>query len=81
MLIKLNIQYLLLIEIYQTHINKLKSKLTSALFAINRTKHILPHEALKTLYFAHIQSHLTYGIHAWGHSTFKYSNLKKEQFD
>ena len=68
---------------WKTHIHKLKTKLTSALFAINRTKHILPHEALKTLYFALIQSHLTYGIHAWGNTIFinKILKLKKEQFD
>ena len=30
-------------------------------------KHFLPHNALKTLYYTLIQSHLTYGIQAWGH--------------
>ena len=29
-------------------------------------KHFLPHNALKTLYYTSIQSHLTYGIQAWG---------------
>ena len=53
--------------------------MTSALFAINRTKHILPHEALKTLYFALIQSHLTYGIHAWGNTIFINQILKLQK--
>ena len=64
---------------WKTHINQLKTKLTSALFAINRTKHILPHEALKTLYFVLIQSHLTYGIHAWGNTIFINQILKLQK--
>ena len=35
-------------------------------FVLNRAKHILPHKAMKSLYFALIQSRLQYGIEAWG---------------
>jgi len=54
---------------WTTHINKIKSKLASSLFIINRAKHFLPHEALKSIYYTLIHSHLIYGIAIWGNSS------------
>ena len=51
-------------EIKPIHI--ISSKISRALFAINRLNFFGPHNALKTLYYTLIQSHLTYGIQAWG---------------
>ena len=42
---------------------------------IKQVKYILPNDSLKTLYYALIQSHLTYGILAWGNASD--STLKK----
>ena len=35
----------------------------------NRVKNLLPHTALKSLYYTLIHSHMTYGIHAWGNAS------------
>jgi len=53
---------------WKHHINTLKSKISRSLFALNRVKNILPHDILKSLYFSLVQSHLMYGIQAWGSS-------------
>ena len=45
--------------------NIISSKISRAFFAINRLKHFLPHNALTTLYYTLIQSHLTDGVQAW----------------
>ena len=52
---------------WNTHINKLKSKISSSI--VNRVKRQLPHKALKSQYFTLIHSHLIYGITAWGNSS------------
>ena len=48
----------------EKHINIISSKISRAICAIKRLKHLLPHNALKTLYYTLIQSHLTYGEQA-----------------
>ena len=50
----------------EKHINIISSKISRAIFAINRLKHFLPHNAFKTLYYTLIQSYLTYDVQAWG---------------
>jgi len=55
---------------WKMHITKLKSKLSSALFVLNKIKNILSCKALKTVYYALFHSHLMYGIQAWGSATF-----------
>ena len=51
------------------HIAAITSKIAKSLFAINRVKYALPHYVLKTLYFSLVQSHLQYGIQAWGNAS------------
>ena len=58
---------------WKRHIEKISSKISSAIFAINRAKDFLSKHALRCLYFALVHSHLTYGIHVWGNSV----NIKK----
>ncbi len=53
---------------WKEHIKKLRAKLASSIFVINRVKNYLPHDALKTVYYTLIHSHLIYGIQAWGGS-------------
>ena len=64
---------------WKKHINIISSKISRAIFAINRLKHFLPHNALKTLYYTLIQSHLTYGVQAWGNgnTVIKLQTLQK----
>ena len=54
---------------WKKHIYIICSKISKATFVINRVKHVLPHSALKPLYYTLIHSHMTYGIQAWGNST------------
>ena len=58
---------------WKRHIEKISSKISSAIFAINRAKDFLSKHALRCLYFALVHSHLTYGINVWGNSV----NIKK----
>ena len=61
------------------YINIISFKISRAIFAINRLKHFLPHNAVKTLYNTLIQSHLTYGVQAWGigNTVIKLQTLQK----
>ena len=54
---------------WSKHIEAITSKISKSLFVINRVKYVLPHYALKTLYFSLVQSHLQYGIQAWDNAT------------
>ena len=56
-------------ETWSKHIAAITSKISKSLFAINKVKYILTHYALKTLYFSLVQSHLQYGIQAWGNAS------------
>lgn len=51
---------------WHEHIKVCKSKLISALFAINRVRRVVPVEVLKTLYYSLAYPHLSYGIILWG---------------
>ena len=45
-----------------------KSKITSGIYAINTSKHILSERNLKTLYYSLVHAHLLYGIQLWGNA-------------
>ena len=53
---------------WKQHIAAVKRKVSSALFFIRQVKHVLPPDSLRTLYFALIHPHLTYGITVWGNA-------------
>ena len=55
---------------WDVHINKIKSRLSSSLYAINKIKHFAPIKILTTLYYSMVYPYLIYGITQWG-STFK----------
>ena len=48
------------------HIKACKTKLSSALYAINKVKHLLPISSLKLIYYTLVYPHLNYGIILWG---------------
>ena len=51
---------------FKYHIKKIVAKLSSAIFFIRRSKHLLTDSALKTLYFSLFHCHLDYASLAWG---------------
>jgi hypothetical protein len=51
---------------FEAHINMLCSKVSRSLYIINRSKNFLPKEALLTLYYSLINSHLTYCSSIYG---------------
>ena len=44
----------------------LNSKLKCGIGKLNRIKHVIPNELYKNLYLTLFESHLSYGITAWG---------------
>lgn len=57
------------------HIKHVTSKLSSALGIMTRIRKLVPRSVLRTIYFALFNSHLQYGLIAWGSAA--KSNLKK----
>ena len=53
---------------WKHHISNLCKKIAHANYIINKVKNLLPSSCLKTLYYSLVQSHLNYGIEAWGSS-------------
>ena len=51
---------------WNQHVQYICSSISKCTFVLNRAKHILPHKAMKSLYFALIQSRLQYGIEVCG---------------
>ena len=53
---------------WKHHLSQLHKKVSKALFSIKQVKKSLPLECLRTLYYALIDSHFSYGILAWGNA-------------
>ena len=53
---------------WKHHLSQLNKKVSKALFSIKQVKKSLPLECLRTLYYALIDSHFSYGILAWGNA-------------
>ena len=51
---------------WQDHINHTKNKISSGLYALNKSKHVLEKHHLKTLYHSLIHPYLSYGLLLWG---------------
>ena len=54
---------------WTNHIKHINMKISRALFVIKQIKNVIPKESLRTLYFATIHPHLSYGILAWGNAS------------
>ena len=55
----------------ENHLAHFNKKISGALFSIVQAKNNLPKASLRTLYFALIEPHLSYGILAWGNGNKK----------
>ena len=62
---------------WNSHIQKIASKISSVNGTISRLKRFLPSEILKVIYNALIQPHLNYGILLWGKNTKRIFKLQK----
>ena len=62
---------------WDAHIKNLNSKLKCETGKLNRMKHVIPNELYKNLYLTLFESHLSYGITAWGEVS---KNLLKSLF-
>ena len=51
---------------WNTHVTKLINKLKRNLHLLQMPKNLFNEQALKTIYHAHIQSHINYGLLIWG---------------
>ena len=54
---------------WNQHVDLILRRLSSACYALNCVKYTLPIDILKVIYFANIQSIMSYGIIFWGAST------------
>ncbi len=59
---------------WKNHIATVNSKMSRAIFAIKQVKKVLPYESLRTLYYALVHPHLSYGILAWGNASSSLTN-------
>ncbi len=50
------------------HYKSLNSKLSRAIYTLNKVKHVLPLHCMRMLYYSLFHSHLSYGILMWGSS-------------
>ena len=51
---------------WNQHIKMCSSKVSGSLYALNRIKHLVSRKYLRSLYFAMIFPHISYGITIWG---------------
>ena len=51
---------------WSEHISYTKSKISRSLYAMNRLKHMIGKQYLKTLYDSLVHSYLSYGVILWG---------------
>ena len=54
---------------WKHHIAHVNTKVSKILFLIKQAKNILPKDSLRTLYFALVHSHYSYGLLTWGNAS------------
>ena len=66
---------------WQVHINHLLYKVQANKHRLSLGQNLLDSHTLKNIYYAHIHSHITYGLTVWGSMASKaqLSDLKKVQ--
>ena len=62
---------------YNSHINKISSKISRINGVLSRLKRFVPSHILKMIYNALIQPHLNYGILLWGNNIARIQKLQK----
>jgi len=55
---------------WKQHIEQVLNKMYTACYALRNIKHTVPIDMLRVIYFAHIQSIISYGIIFWGSSSY-----------
>ena len=63
---------------WKPHIDKIANKISKFNGILNKLKHFLPKNILRTLYFSLIQSQLNYGILIWGFESNRLEKLQKK---
>jgi len=53
---------------WKQHIDQIATKLCSTCYALRNLKHIVPQSTLRTIYYAHVHSILSYSMIFWGTS-------------
>ena len=56
---------------WNQHIHNVNNKISSAIYALNQIRKILPEKTLKTIYNSILQPNLQYSIITWGNAKFK----------
>ena len=51
---------------WTTHVNQLHNKLMTSKLLLSTNRNLLNMRCLRSIYFAHVYSHLTYGLITWG---------------
>ena len=54
---------------YDGHIKHVKSKLIKGNAILAKVRHFIPTDFLTNTYFAHLQSHIDYGLNLWGYAS------------
>ena len=63
---------------WDSHINKIASKILNIIGIMYRLKHMVPSEILLTLYNGLIKPHILYGLKCWGFNQERISKLQKK---
>lgn len=62
---------------WKDYTDMIANKISRNIGVLNKVKHFLPHNILKSLYCSMIQSYFNYTILAWGHESQRLENLQK----
>jgi hypothetical protein len=62
---------------WDSHIDRIGNKISQTIGILNKLKHFLPMDILRTIYSSLILSHLNYGILLWGHNITRLFKLQK----
>ena len=63
---------------WKSHIDKIALKISKSSGVINRLKHFLPVDILRTIYCSTVQSNLTYSLLAWGYDCSRIVKSQKQ---
>ena len=54
---------------WKHHVDKVSNKISRVIFLLRKLRDIIPLEGLRNVYFSLFQSHVSYGLHLWGHAS------------
>ena len=65
---------------WNIHVNKLITRLKRNMHLLRTPKHLFNEKTLKLIYYAHIQSHIDYGLIFWGSMTTQNNLLRVQSY-